>query len=1442
MRYRSRRFDYLGNLGSKLADLQGFASLAHELIQNADDVPDAGWLTFDVRPDGLVVDNGGTFRNCGELDAEDCPWLLTPDNKGRCDFHRFALIGSGDKRLEEGTTGAFGIGFLTVYQITDAPELFSAGQHWILDELADEGHRVGMCEGCARCRDASLPGTRFFLPWARNTNSALRKALQAQSFNEDQEPELTEALTTLLPGSMIFLRNLERLQLAVDGQVHVDLERLVDGPQVLIRSGDEVRCWTRYCASFQAEAAALRECYPGKIEPKRSTDVVIAFGESSTEGQLFAWLPTQEPSGLPCHVHADFYPTNDRKHLLWESDYRSAWNRAALDAAARGFRSHFEAIRDQIGHVAFWMALEAAKTLAGGPREPFRCFWRELLAATRDARSVYTQRGDWLLPAGATVVDSPYRDCLPVLESLGIAAVHEDLDFARNTLTEKANGLAVESLRLSVVNRRLLTLKTENGTALNLCPTILKEKSLREGLWTVVDRLLGSAQGSSKDDRDCLAGIPISPGSDGRIWAPRDVYRLDEDAMFLFDALGLPVPLLALRDSHARLEELSPVLTVARALSALESHEWNNTQAADEADLRLGLLKWFAQRKSEFDSNSTYKSRLAAQPLFPSGGSFLPLTSLSLPGSFEDPLGVAGVVDVAALRELVPFLVSLGAQTLSVGEYVKKHVPRALEDGAPSDLRRKLVDLLVDRSGEFRDDEACRRTLAATRIVVCDDGHFYRPVDTYFRSSSLDLLEGLDIHVATVPTERAEAASDFYQLLGVERAPRFSDLHRVISRLSVQPLTAAARQTVRGLFAHLGRRLENYESLPDELRDLRLLKWLPAQGDETNWHIPKELAASFNKDLFASQVRFLDVEIGVQQDAKNLIRLLDIQASPDVQQVVRHLRYCAGQGIPVAENVYVRLSEERWSQDQALEALKGTPCIYLPGRGYVSPAHVFWTDHGFGRYRFTLSDTLRSCSRFLDRVGVRKSPEPLDAVQVLVDISEDPANKGRAPAPDVIAVLNHCWNALADALEREVLGLQTFGPLREASVVPAANGLLAKPAVLFFEDRPNLALHFRTSLGANVIGIPERTAAAMQAAGVRRLSHHISVEVLESDDRTEHYGLESRLAGREQQLRRAAAAAGFASRTGDEWSRLGSLQIDAVTRLLVRYVFEDFGRPMFSEPQAPRAVYKANEALLVEFQDGKLSWPDIARELALFVYPELEPGRVAGAIHQILAPDSLEEVDALLDALGVPRLVAVETLVPAPAPSVEGIGVPTPGAGDVTNVPGHPQSPAPAPTPGPSASPPGRSRAPAKPRSRYVTYVASDDAEPKTLTSTDQSDANRQVEEAGVRLVKAWEEAAGRTVRVMPTGHPGYDIESQNPDGVIERYIEVKSLSGAWGQDGVGLTSTEFQRARELSGSYWLYVVQKALTNDYQIYRIQDPAGKANWFYFDHGWSQAADS
>ena len=88
---------------------------------------------------------------------------------------------------------------------------------------------------------AELPGTRFVLPWALDPESPLRRGLRAQAVGADVRAELSNALRELLPGSMLFLRSLESIQLAVEGVTTLDLRRLSDGPDVIVQTnGDYV--------------------------------------------------------------------------------------------------------------------------------------------------------------------------------------------------------------------------------------------------------------------------------------------------------------------------------------------------------------------------------------------------------------------------------------------------------------------------------------------------------------------------------------------------------------------------------------------------------------------------------------------------------------------------------------------------------------------------------------------------------------------------------------------------------------------------------------------------------------------------------------------------------------------------------------------------------------------------------------------------------------------------------------------------------------------------------------------------------------------------------------------------------------------------------------------------------------------------------------------------
>ncbi|MFD1949460.1 hypothetical protein ACFSGX_01600 [Sphingomonas arantia] len=196
------RANLLGNIEQALKGLQGYGIMALELIQNADDAG-ADTLRFDVTDEALIVFNDGNFSSCGLHDA-DCPWIRSGDPDGLrrpCNFHAIAEMGSRSKVPATEQIGRFGIGFVSVYQITDTPIVQSAGVELRLNPQTQEVVKSDI---------AGVAGTRFILPWA-SVQSEVRDGLNASPTPVDVAEKVIAEIETVLQGSLLFLRHVSRV-------------------------------------------------------------------------------------------------------------------------------------------------------------------------------------------------------------------------------------------------------------------------------------------------------------------------------------------------------------------------------------------------------------------------------------------------------------------------------------------------------------------------------------------------------------------------------------------------------------------------------------------------------------------------------------------------------------------------------------------------------------------------------------------------------------------------------------------------------------------------------------------------------------------------------------------------------------------------------------------------------------------------------------------------------------------------------------------------------------------------------------------------------------------------------------------------------------------------------------------------------------------------------
>ena len=138
----------------------------------------------------------------------------------------------------------------------------------------------------------------------------------------------------------------------------------------------------------------------------------------------------------------------------------------------------------------------------------------------------------------------------------------------------------------------------------------------------------------------------------------------------------------------------------------------------------------------------------------------------------------------------------------------------------------------------------------------------------------------------------------------------------------------------------------------------------------------------------------------------------------------------------------------------------------------------------------------------------------------------------------------------------------------------------------------------------------------------------------------------------------------------------------------------------------------------------------------------------------------------------------------------------------------------------------------------FVSYVAAHpDPEASDPDGLDQA-ARMELESKAIDLILLREKAWHRT----PTHNPGFDLFETGADGRPSRWCEVKAMTGSLDDRPVGLSRTQFECAREHGAAYWLYVVERAGTGMARIVRIQDPAGRAGTFTFDHGWLDVAEA
>ena len=1190
--------DLLGNIQQALAGLQGFEVMALELIQNADDAG-AAKMRFDVKRDGLNVWNSAKFSSCG-LSEHVCPMIET---EGRpCNFHAISKMGSRNKISVGSQIGRFGIGFVSVYQITDGPTVRSLNLEMRLDPL----------RGRSPARKvAPVVGTEFDLPWA-DRPSPTRAGLRASPTPQDVVDIMIERLRVALDGGLIFLRNLTHVELLIEGVLDQAITIHRTDNHLAIRrepDGRETK-WRIITADAQKliEERDLRRRFAMLSELDRDTKVSIAvpLSDNRVDGLVYAFLPTEQPTRLPFHVNADFFPRPDRRSIVLGGEQHDRhWNEALLQTAAIAVAGDFGNLTGLLGPRRFWVLMGEAHAIRQD--QAFGCFWAAFSDAAARHDCAWTVGEKWA-PISSTLLAPSVLGAgeLLALEAVGISIMHPDLRTSRSAL----QALGSKSLTISSV---------VGGFEAHAASGSDWKADRREDLWSATGKMLAvlprplamqwlqarlKAVPFLADDR----GKPASATTLRNLPEGIDRTRLDRlvPGVAIADQRVLNVPLVAALVPALSLAE------VARALCSLIATQDDASQIIGETDddVRAFYATLVALPRGQADTVAL--AALAQVPILRTREGFAAPARALLPGGFVDPVGHLSVVEAVlmgpAMREFAE--TALEVRVLSFGEFIRRHLNNLISVGPTRDQYRALMREIAGHWHELADAGALD-LLRHAAFVRTRDGGFAEPGDCYVRTAELEALLGDDqsrwVEDDWMPPDTFPVLKDLFEThLGMPRRASMGHVIARIEHLVSSELSEQTSRAVNNVARHLIDRMRTLSQADRTgLQRLRTLEWIPAlfDGEPTGiWHLPGVVHRPFQAAGFVSQAPVADLPVLRRTEAgqalPDFLTLIGMPELPPLNVVVAHLEHCMATGRQVSDVTYQILSNglDR-PEAAAIERLRGRPFIWAPAlKSFLDADHVFWEAPLFRGHWHPASTSMFQRAVLYRKLDVVDMPEARHFGVLARELAQ---RAERTPAD--LAVHQACLASVADALDGGDEGAEdALDELRGASSLINLEGDPVDPADAIWCDADWLALPFAGALDHALVVTPRcrRAAAArlFRALGSGRLSRIARLVLAADPDRTPCEAADGLLAERGDLLLWLTGDAQTKSRLLVE---LAQLTVQTSLTLQVLAEVPESTPPARSAPSVAPAFYEAATNTLHVAAGGQtgLDWSSAFRAL-----------------------------------------------------------------------------------------------------------------------------------------------------------------------------------------------------------------------------------------------------
>ena len=1387
----------LGNIRSHLAGLQGYDVMALELIQNADDAK-AEEIIFDITDNGLLVRNSGRFTYCGDL-GNSCSFHAEANYK--CDYHRITDVGSGGKLARGENIGRFGIGFVSTYQVTDHPEIRSSGikltlypedGQWLIEEFEEPN------------------GTSFFLPWADNPNTEARLALGISHVSPAHIDQLADDFQTVLRKSLLFLRNIRKAEVRRNGKLLLacNLDR-GDNTDLIVsfRPSGETEHWQILRADAGEAAQRLYAIHPRLEALHRSTQISIGLRidpEPLPEGLLYAFLPTEQSTGLPLHINADFFPESDRKAVIFAGhQHEQAWNEMLIDAAAAELARAPEVLLKMLGPTHLWHILSRAYELASkqsGHPLCFKRFWEQLKITAPHAHIALARDGSLQRPNGVFLPRIPLNEKQAnALQEIRGRLVADELRPFQNAMSQlEAPILTLD--RLVALLASAMTNQVSESTKVDEH----RLKHFYHPLWSIINDLMpdaGAATSNAHPSIRRLLDLPL-------------VVTEDLFSTTINQSYSVPITL-----DPGRIAELLPRLSIASRLlsefpkisriidvldlSAVTSHM--SSMCSDgpieevisikPRDLR-DLYSLFSDLDHYSVGEKAIYQQLRALPIWKSSGGLIKATQALLPGNFNDPTGQADLLDTSVLSESAREFLSakLEIKTQTIQSFVETVLPTFFDDNGPLDATKYtlLISELADHSALVNDDDI-RRLLGSLPIVPTQDGGWSRPVNTYRRTKELLKVLGDSPHLwldpGRIPNTRS--VHTFIDSLGIRRSPIAQHLvDRMLSIAEQHLPTEDAKRASGEAFYSLCDKYEEWKEktfFQDAIADLRMTACFPADGDSDEWHMADSLYAPYRADAFRSQANILDFR-NTARLKTDLLEELDVSINPETELVIAHLQHCVASGLQPHVSTYQVLNERAQRSDPLIAELSGSRCIYVESqKAFVRPNQLYWVPQQLGRYAYTIPWNYESFKPLFDAIGVKNAPDGRDFIEILLDVVGEYFEQSMPLTGPDRAVYDVCLSSVAAAHEHDELAPSDIQRLQEAPVILNLLGQLTYPDEVLLQDSEWHAGFYGGELDQALCKpIPELWA-FVEEVGVRRLSEsaHVALEFVDGPEADETQFAE-KLMDRMDVLARLLhdKPTAVRSRIRSALSEMKAVSHDVVR---IQASVHVGGNQAFAPPSSAQAFYDIeNGRLILARPVGDRSWAHVLNALFHQLMPHESGSEISKLTLSVrpLMGVAVEEAHRELSDAGIPYLepeVASENIEDLTSPNLDDIGrtdesdnyeeavaVPTsvddsgepadigPGGNNGNEQPGTPQIPpkeSPAERPGRGSSTVGPSRG-ATERNGSAAGIGSNKG---------PGEGERRAQKSRAKHKEQWDRRLLSYVRRKQDGEPETDNSRNNP-------------------------------------------------------------------------------